>query len=204
MDKDKKFVYIKFMKYMVLLLFITHQLIAAEDKLKFSANILAASSKTDELTNYKFLHSIFIMYSKKQDDSNYDCYLTDKTTNNACEENGENSSMYSDAISFDLFKASTENRGSKLNCNVERLENNRFKLTANKKLKTLELNYVFTFDSSSNVKDFEGQFISHEGDITINLIPIPSNGTKDKYLPITKIPTNCKNIAFDNSFKGKD
>ena len=192
------------MKYLIFLLFLSHQLIAAEDKLKFSASILAAASKTDEIINYKFLHSIFLMYSKKQDGSSYDCYLTDRTTNNACEENGENNSMYSDAISFDLFKASTENRGSKLNCDVERLENNRFRLTANKKINTLEWNYVFTFDSSSNVKDFEGQLISNKGEFAINLIPIPSNGTKDTHLPITKIPTDCKNIIFYNSFKGKE
>ena len=188
----------------MLLLFLPLQLIAAEDKLKFSANILAAASKNDEIMNYKFLHSIFLIYSKKKDGSNYDCSLTDRTTNNACEEHGENHSMYSDAISFDLFKASTDNKGSKLSCDVERLENNRFRLTANKKINTLEWNYVFTFDSSSNVKDFEGQLISHEGDFAINLIPIPSNGTKDTYRPITKIPTNCKNIVFENSFKGKN
>ena len=192
------------MKYIILLLILSQQLNAVEDKLKFSASILAAASKTDEISDYMFLHSIFLMYSKKQDGSDYDCYLTDRTTNNACEEHGENNSMYADALSFDYFKATTSQKGTKLNCDVEYLENNLFKLTANKKINEVEWNYVFTFDSSSNVKDFEGQLKSHGSDVMINLVPIPSNGTKDTHRPITKIPTNCKNIVFENSFKGKE
>ena len=192
------------MKYIILLLILSQQLNAVEDKLKFSASILAATSKTNEISDYMFLHSINIMYSKKHSESDYYCHLSDRTTNNACEEKGENNSMYADALSFDYFEATTSKRGIKLNCDVEYLKNNLFKLTANKKINTLEWNYVFTFDSASNVKDFEGKLISHEGDFAINLIPIPSNGTKDTHLSVSKIPTNCKNIVFYNGFKGKD
>lgn len=191
------------MKYFIFIFFLTQQVLAAEVKTKFSATILAATSKTKEITNYKFLHSINLMYSKKQNESDYSCHLSDRTTNNACTDHENDKNRYSDAISFDLFKASTDNRGSKLICNVESLENNLFKLTANKKLNDLEWNYEFTFDVSSNVKDFEGQFISHKDDIVLNLVPIPSNGTQDSSIPITKIQTDCNNIVFQNSYKGK-